>query len=376
MGTTSDYFVATGAATVGFFCPWPHVFDWGSVLYGTAAGLRGFGGSGTWPTDPSGYAKWAGVVGGSDFGTGVVGISARGTGVYGRYGDAALLPMFTAGVYGASENAEGVIGFSRTRDGVAGVSFYGTAVSAYSFYGPAARALSGTSSAVTGLSGLRGPAVPNMPTIAAVLGSSVGAAGVIGTSNASVGAYGFSANNHGVVGQSTLLAGFFAGNVLVEGTLTAPVKQIVMPFMGGSPRVLPCMESPEHWFEDFGAARLKRGRALVKLDADFAKVIKRGDYHVFLTPKGNCGGLYVRRQGGASFEVRELGGGKSNGAFSYRIVGRRRDITKHRRFAKVDVRPPGPVKPPRPPRKPTAAGERAFIARLQKQKRALSRTRT
>jgi hypothetical protein len=31
------------------------------------------------------------------------------------------------------------------------------------------------------------------------------------------------------------------------------------------------MESPEHWFEDFGAARLKNRRATVKLDADFAK---------------------------------------------------------------------------------------------------------
>src|SRR5262249_13746266 len=39
-------------------------------------------------------------------------------------------------------------------------------------------------------------------------------------------------------------------------------------------RVLHCMESPEHWFEDFGSARLTRGKATVKLDADFAKVVK------------------------------------------------------------------------------------------------------
>ena len=55
-----------------------------------------------------------------------------------------------------------------------------------------------------------------------------------------------------------------------------------------------------HWFEDFGAAKLKGGRTAVKLDADFAKVIKRGDYHVFLTPEGDCRGLYVRRKSGAS----------------------------------------------------------------------------
>jgi hypothetical protein len=68
------------------------------------------------------------------------------------------------------------------------------------------------------------------------------------------------------------------------------------------------MESPEHWFEDFGSARLQSGRAIVNLDADFAKVIKRGDYRVFVTPEGDCGGLYLRRKSATSFEVRELTG--------------------------------------------------------------------
>ena len=90
------------------------------------------------------------------------------------------------------------------------------------------------------------------------------------------------------------------------------------------------MESPELWFEDFGTAKLKAGRTVIKLDADFAKVIKRGDYRVFLTPEGDCRGLYVQRKGAASFEVCELAGGKSNVTFSYRIVGRRKDIRTHR----------------------------------------------
>src|SRR5262249_44161865 len=112
------------------------------------------------------------------------------------------------------------------------------------------------------------------------------------------------------------------------------------------------------WFEDFGAAKLKRGRAVVKIDADFTKVIARG-YHVFLTPKGDCRGLYLRRQGGASFEVRELSGGTSNVAFSYRIVGRRKDIKRYTRFAKIETsiipmavgkaRAPRGRKPPRLP---------------------------
>jgi hypothetical protein len=130
------------------------------------------------------------------------------------------------------------------------------------------------------------------------------------------------------------------------------------------------MESPEHWFEDFGSAKLSRGRAVVKLDANFANIIKRGDYRVFLTPEGDCQGLYIRRKSANRFEVRELMGGKSSIAFSYRIVGRRKDIKEHRRFAKADMGLPLPPRPPRL-RKPasTAAGVRAFVARIEKEAR-------
>jgi hypothetical protein len=62
-------------------------------------------------------------------------------------------------------------------------------------------------------------------------------------------------------------------------------------------------------------------RAVVALDADFAKVIKLGDDRVFLAAEGDCRGLYVRSKSAGSFEVRELQGGESNVAFSYRIVG-------------------------------------------------------
>ena len=129
--------------------------------------------------------------------------------------------------------------------------------------------------------------------------------------------------------------------------LSAVVKNGVVPFPDGSQRLLHCMESPEHWFEDFGSAKLARGRAVVKLDANFAKVIKRGDYRVFVTPEGDCRGLYVRRKSANSFEVRELTGGKSSVAFSYRIVGRRKDIKGHRRFAKIDTPLPLPTRPAR-----------------------------
>jgi hypothetical protein len=139
------------------------------------------------------------------------------------------------------------------------------------------------------------------------------------------------------VGSSHAPAGYFEGNLIVTGQITAGVKDATVPFPDGSKRLLHCMESPEHWFEDFGSARLKRGRATVKLDADFAKVVMLNDYRVFLTPEGDCQGLYVRTKRGASFEVRELQGGTSSVAFSYRIVAKRKDIKRHTRFAKIDV---------------------------------------
>jgi hypothetical protein len=62
-------------------------------------------------------------------------------------------------------------------------------------------------------------------------------------------------------------------------------------------------------------------------------------------------------------------GGVSAVAFSYRVVGRRRDITRHRRFAKIDTRLPPAAAPigRRQPR-PTAAALRAFIARLEQER--------
>jgi hypothetical protein len=261
------------------------------------------------------------------------------------------------------------VGYAAARSGVYGQSWVGTGVE-------------GFSAEVTGVKGisdfhtppLEGPTIPDPVTIAGVWGSSSERHGVIGTSNAKAGVYGYSTNSNavvGITGNPAAYAGLFVGNIGVTGEVKSGVKSAVVPFPDGSQRLLHCMESPEHWFEDFGSAKLARGRALVKLDANFAKVIKRGDYRVFVTPEGNCHGLYVRRKSANSFEVRELTGGKSSIAFSYRIVGRRKDIKGHRRLAKVDMPLPLPRRAPRAPRKPvpTAAGLRAFVARVEKEAR-------
>jgi hypothetical protein len=212
--------------------------------------------------------------------------------------------------------------------------------------------------------------VPNRP-IAGVFGSSADQPGVIGTSTTQIGVLGFS-NNIGVVGQTSnpaSFAGFFVGNVVVTGTLTATVKNGMVKFPDGTQRVLHCMESPEHWFEDFGTAKLVRGRAVVRLDTNFAKVVTPGDYRVFVTPEGDCGGLYVRSKSAKRFEVRELQGGKSSVAFSYRIVARRKDIKRHRRFAKIDTALPVPRAKSPTTAAATTVALRRFVAGLEKDAR-------
>lgn len=137
---------------------------------------------------------------------------------------------------------------------------------------------------------------------------------------------------------SPLFAGLFFGNVQVQGDFTViGHKSAVVPHPNGTHRRLYCVESPENWFEDFGRGKLSGGRAAIELEADFAKLVKAGDYHVFLTPEGDCNGLYVHRKTAGGFEVRELQKGTSSAGFSYRIVARRRDA----RGKRLEVAPLG-----------------------------------
>jgi hypothetical protein len=103
-------------------------------------------------------------------------------------------------------------------------------------------------------------------------------------------------------------------------------KSAVVPVDGGTRKVaLYAVEAPENWFEDFGSAHLSHGSATVSLESTFEQTVNTGlEYHVFLTPKGDCKGLYVTNETADSFEVRELGGGTADIAFDYRVIARRK----------------------------------------------------
>ncbi len=132
------------------------------------------------------------------------------------------------------------------------------------------------------------------------------------------------------------------GNLSCDGT-----KSAVVPVDGGSRKVaLYAMEAPENWFEDFGSGQLSSGSARIQLEPTFAQTVNTHlDYHVFLTPRGECEGLYVTGLTPTGFEVRELHHGSSSVAFDYRVVAKRKSYESIRladfteRSRKLDERP-------------------------------------
>jgi hypothetical protein len=93
---------------------------------------------------------------------------------------------------------------------------------------------------------------------------------------------------------------------------------------GGAKVALSAIHSAENWFEDAGSGQLSSGQAVVNIESVFGETVNTGvEYHVFLTPNGDCKGLYVAQKSPTSFVVKELGGGTSSIAFDYRIMAKR-----------------------------------------------------
>lgn len=83
------------------------------------------------------------------------------------------------------------------------------------------------------------------------------------------------------------------------------------------------VHTPVPTTEETGDAVLQSGRANVRLSPALAATVQRhGEYRVFLTPMGESNGLYVQAKTMTGFTVTENHGGRSNIAFSYRIVAR------------------------------------------------------
>jgi hypothetical protein len=282
--------------------------------------------------------KGTGVVGEATKGTGVSGSSASGTGVSGSSATGTGVAGSTSegyGVYGQTSGGYGVFGESSTDVGVYGyVSSGGTGVIGETGDGNGDGVYGGTSAG----NGVEGAADSGT--------------GVKGSSNSGYGMYGASSTNYGVVGTTTSGNGVYGqvsdapqagvlgrqldasgnwavygfGNIGATGTKSA----VVPAADGGEHLTLYCMESPECWFEDFGSARLSGGSAAIAIDPEFAQTVHTGQYHVFVQAEGECRGLSVQDKTAAGFVVRELGGGRSNVPFAYRIVALRKDVSAPR----------------------------------------------
>jgi hypothetical protein len=117
-----------------------------------------------------------------------------------------------------------------------------------------------------------------------------------------------------------------SGNLFCTGTLEEAVNA-----KGNKKIGLYTMQSSEEWIEDFGSGTLVGGVATIPLESRFAKTISgQANYHVFLTPAGDCDGLYIANRTATSFEVRELKNGSSSVAFDYRIVAHRKGFESAR----------------------------------------------
>ena len=116
-----------------------------------------------------------------------------------------------------------------------------------------------------------------------------------------------------VRGPADGYAGYFEGNVLIKGNLTKTGVgcAVAVPFPDKSFRQLCSIESPESWFEDFGEARLVKGKAEVKIDPDFAKTVNlKTRYYVFVTPHSTkISGLAVVSRMPGGFRVEDSTGG-------------------------------------------------------------------
>lgn len=277
------------------------------------------GGGGVWGDSSTG----TGVFGTSDNSTGVAGYTTNGTGVYASSNNG-------YGMYGSSTNGWGVAGGSTFGGGVYGISQ--STVGTYGAY--AFGSSTGAGSTTAGVWGDTG------------FGNGFGVVGTADNGNSFFGVNNtvnhetlYVQNNSGFSGGFTPYAARFAGpgsstyceivrDSADNGTgdlICTGSKSAAVAVDGNRMVRLYAVEAADNWFEDAGSGQLANGSATVALDQVFAQTVNGDvDYHVFITPNGECEGLYVTQKSAHGFEVRELHGGHSNTAFDYRIMARRK----------------------------------------------------
>jgi hypothetical protein len=310
-GTASNFGLygvatATSGNSVGVFGTGIDGLQGSGSAYGVYAAASASGSTGVYGTAPqfgiygvaTGSVNTVGV-----FGSGVDGLQGSGTvhGVYangGQYGVESFTSAGTAGTYGVFQGAS-------TTGATYGVFPSGVWADTNSDGELAAGAIGAL--LATADNDLAGEFVNNSIyfTLVAINNGSGGTGDVI--------------HAEGTGGSCTL-----TGNG--DTSCTGVLKSVVATARSGGPQRVEtyAVQSAENWFEDAGTAQLVNGAGRVNLESVFGQTVNTGvEYHVFLTPDGDCKGLYVSAKTGSGFEVRELGGGTSSVAFDYRIMAKR-----------------------------------------------------
>ncbi len=350
-----------GACVFGATPAQPNLFSGEAGVMGITGtfGVVGQSTTGLIVDQPGEFVSGTGVVGECDAGVGVHGVATSGWGIIGESSG-------RAGVTGKSVTGVGVDARSEQSDGLHataqnGVGVLGDSVGSIGVFGRSVGGVGVEGDSQQGLAGVHGQS----GSLYGVLGESSQGVGVRGTSQnnavqgwstgsggSSIGVSGFSDAGAGVQGDTNTgiaiggrapqgWAGYFLGNVVVSGNffVTNGSKSAAVTHPDGTQRALFCLESPESYFEDFGEVTLTEASVVVKLDQDFAALVKTDKYQVFLTSYGPEA-LYVRKRGAGEFEIARVdngvGGKQRKVRVGYRIVARRADL-KRARLPKIKL---------------------------------------
>ncbi len=115
------------------------------------------------------------------------------------------------------------------------------------------------------------------------------------------------------------------GDLLIDGNLTvAGAKHFVQPHPSDPAKKIyyVSLEGGEAGTYCRGTGHLEKGRVVIQLPEHFSLVTSaKAGLTAHITPLAECKGLFVTRVSNQELEVRELGSGRSNAAFSYLVNG-------------------------------------------------------
>jgi hypothetical protein len=326
-----------------------------SPMVGQSVGVLAYGGTARSERRAASGQSAPGLigVGGGPEGYGATGVLSHGSAV--DQGSFATFPGLHGKNAGAGPGLAGLCTSDTPQVDGAIAAVHGMSVNAAGgrFTGSKAPGLAGSSPDLgvvalsTAESGLTGVS----KTAAGITAQSESGRGCEAYSTSSFGAY-FETHSAGaaalmLVNSAAVSVGSGAGGLFLNGSWVVQngLKLAAVKTSRGMTRLY-CLEATVALFEDLGVVRLVNGRARVDLDPLFAEAIETGSYHVFLTPRGETGGVYVAAQDPGGFEVRAVQTAPGTVDVDYRVVAQRKGLPPGHRLA--TFQPPPPVPPPNP----------------------------